>query len=492
MPRTTLLVFASGQDPTFLDAREDTAGPGPILSALAERRFDRAVIFWRPQRREQAERTVAAVAERHPRLATELQPIELDDPHHHPEVWAKLRAAVRRVRARAPQDDYAVLLTGDTPEIHACWLLLVLSGELTARLFNLRRGAVREVRWRDPSAVLDPSTQALLSDQRSGLYEEAAIVQAGRASERIFTPRSIEMAAQLAKTNVPVLIQSEPGTQKTLYAGMLHQLSRRDGPLVIFNCGTVPAEAAAVALFGEAEPEGRIPGKLQLAEGGTLVLMKFQKLAEDLQLAILRAAEDGEITPVGAKTSERFNARICVTTDLDLANEVTCGRMHAEVFRRLRAGLVRLPPLRERSHDLPHLIRDEMERANRRQPRPKRLSAAAMTVLESHHWPSNLSELRRVIEQAFLNSGGSTIDPEDIEFDLSTNLDNHFTLAPPRIRKGFSIEDYLRNVKHELVQIALRKSRGNQSEAARMLGVTPQAVNKFLRTGRPASAQVRR
>jgi transcriptional regulator of acetoin/glycerol metabolism len=492
MPHSTLLVAASGQDPNFLDVREDAACPGPILTALAERRFDRVVIFWRPQRREQAERTAAIIAERHPRVTAELQALELNDPHHHPEVWAKLRAAVRRARARAPQDVYALLLTSDTPEIHACGVLLVLSGELTARLLNFRRGALREVRWRDPSAMLDPSMQALLSDQRSGLYQEAAIVQAGQASERIFTPRSMETAALLAKTIAPVLIQSEPGTQKTLFAGMLHQLSQRDGPLVIFNCGTVPPELAAVALFGEAEPEGRIPGKLQLAEGGTLVLMKFQKLAEELQLAILRAAEDGEFTPVHSRVSERFHARICVTTDLDLANEVTCGRMNPEVFRRLRIGLVRLPPLRERSHDLPHLIRDEMERANRRQPRPKRLSAAALTKLESHHWPSNLSELRRVIERAFLNSDRSTVEPEDIEFDLSTNLDNHFTPAAPRIRRGFSIEEYLRGVKHELVRIALRKSHGNQSEAARMLGVTPQAVNKFLRPGRPGSAQVRR
>jgi DNA-binding NtrC family response regulator len=492
MPRSSLLVFASAQDPTFIDPREDLACPGPILSALTERRFDRLVIFWRPERREQAERTAMFVAERHPRLTTELQALEMSDSHHHPEIWAKLRTAVRRVRSKSPQDDCSVLLTGDTPEIHACWVLLVLSGELAARLFNFRKGALREVRWRDPSAALDPSTLALLSDHRSGLYEEAAIVQAGQASERIFTPRSMETAAQLAKTTFPVLIQSEPGTQKTLFAGMLHQLSRRDGPLVIFNCGTVAADLAEVALFGEAESGGRIPGKLQLAEGGTLVLMKFQKLAESVQLAILRAAEDGEITPVRAKVSERFNVRICVTTDLDLAAEVTCGRMNPEVFRRLRAGLVRLPPLRERSHDLPHIIRDEMERANRRQPRPKRLSLAAMTKLESHHWPSNLSELRRVIEQAFLNSDRSTIEPEDIEFDLSTNLDNHFTPAAPRIRRGFSIEEYLRGVKHELVQIALRKSTGNQSEAARMLGVTPQAVNKFLRTKRPTSSHNRR
>lgn len=482
MPKDTLIAVAAGQDPSYLDPREDATVPGPILSALADRRFDRLVILWRPKRQEAAERTAAAVAERHPRLAVELQTLELDDAHNHPEIWAKLRTTVRRVRARSPQDDFAVLLTGDTPEIHACWLLLVLSGEFPARTFNLRAGRLREVRWRDSSTLLDPATRALLADPHSGLYEEAAIVQSGQATERIFTPRSLEMAAQLARSNVPVLIQSEPGTQKTLFAALLHQLSRRGGPLVIFNCGTVPADTAEAALFGEAEAGNRIPGKLQLAEGGTLVLMKFHKLAERLQLAVLRAAEDGEITAVRSKAAERINVRLCVTTDLDLAAEVTSGRMDPEIFRRLRAGLVRLPPLRERSHDVPAIIRDEVDRANRRQVRPRRLSTAALAKLESHHWPSNLSELRRVIEQAFLNSDRPTIEPEDIEFDLSTNLENHFTPAAPRIRRGFSIEEYLRQVKQDLVQIALRKSNGNQSEAARMLGVTPQAVNKFLRT----------
>jgi len=499
MPRSTLLVFATRQDPWTCDAGEETPRPGPILAALAERSFDRVVILWRPQRRESAERAVAAARESHPRTAFELEAVEFRDPCHHPEVLSQLRQSLKRVRARGPEDELAVLLTDDPAELHACWVILVLAGELPARLFNFRRAAsggaaaprvLREVRWRDSTPELSLGLLAFMSDKRGELYDEAAVLQEGRTGDHLFTPRTLEAAVHLARSPLPVLIQSEPGTQKTLFAALLHQLSGRDGQMVVFNCATVPPEFAEAALFGEVEGDGLVPGKLQLADRGTLLLIKFPKLAERLQLAVLRAAEEGEIRPVGAKGRQRVDLRIVVTTDLDLALEVTRGRCHAEVFRRLRANLVRLPPLRERHRDLPVLIRGELERANRREPRPKRLNPAALAKLESHSWPSNISELRRVIEQAFLNAAGTTIAPGDIEFDLSTNIENHFVPAPPRIRRGFSIETYLRGVKRELVQIALRKTNGNQSEAARMLGVTPQAVNKFLRTTRSAAGPV--
>jgi sigma54-dependent transcription regulator len=497
MSRSTLIAFATHQDPTFCEAGEDAPRSGPLLSALAERRFDRVVILARPQRREQAERTAKAAREAHPRALIELEAVDLADPCNHPEVLAQLRLSLKRIRARGPEDEWGVILTGDTAEIHACWVILLLAGELPARLFNFRRPAatgplaarsLREVRWRDAAPELGVGLLAFLSDKRGELYDEAAVVQEGQTSGHLFTPRTLEAAAQLARSPLPVLIQSEPGTQKTLFAALLHQLSARDGQLVVFNCATVPAEFAEAALLGEGEGDGFVPGKLQLADRGTLLLIKFQRLPEKLQLAVLRAAEENEFRPVAGHVRQRVNLRIIATTDLDLALEVTRGRFNAEVFRRLRANLVRLPPLRERHRELPLLIRTELERANRRQPRPKRLTPTALAKLESHSWPSNLSELRRVIEQAFLNAAGTAIGPDDIEFDLSTNLDNHFVPAAPRIRRGFSIETYLRGVKHELVQIALRKTQGNQSEAARMLGVTPQAVNKFLRTRRPAAS----
>ncbi len=500
MARSILLAFASALDPWYFSDGDDGQKSGPILSALSDRRFDQLVILCRTPRRDAAERTVRALREHSPQVKVEIEEVAIADPSHHPEIFGALRHALKRLKGRLQDAQFSVLLGDDTPEIHACWLLLAASGELDAKLYNFRRApsksqrsprVLREIRWKDPLVSLSPSTLALMSPKQGELYDEAAIVQSGGASEHLFVPRSVEIATQLAPGNTPILLQAEPGTQKTLFAALLHQLSGRDGPMIVFNCATVPEEFAERALFGEAEGEEAGPGKLQQASGGTLVLIKFQKLPEHVQLAVMRAAEDGEISRVGTKSRDRLSTRLIATTDLDLSAEVMGGRFNAEVFRRLRAGLVRLPPLRERHGDLAILIRDEMQRANRQQPRPKRLSPEAAAKLESHHWPSNISELRRVIEHAFVNAAGSTIGSDDIEFDLSTNIENHFALAAPRIRKGFSIEAYLGNVKRELVQIALRKSNGNQSQAARMLGITPQAVNKFLQTQRLKSGRSR-
>jgi DNA-binding NtrC family response regulator len=143
--------------------------------------------------------------------------------------------------------------------------------------------------------------------------------------------------------------------------------------------------------------------------------------------------------------------------------------------------LVTVPPLRERPGDVLRLAKDELERLNRASPRPKRFSPAALAKLESHRWPSNVSELRRVVEHAVLTAEQPAIQPDDLDFELAVNLANVFTTAVPRLREGFSMMDYLRAMKLELVRGALRKTGGNQSKAARLLGLTPQAVSQILR-----------
>jgi DNA-binding NtrC family response regulator len=263
-------------------------------------------------------------------------------------------------------------------------------------------------------------------------------------------------------------------------AALIHQLGNRQaGPLVIVNCATLPENIFEAALFGE--PEDSDAGKLRQADGGTLVLLKIQHVPAPVLIRLFKAADDGHYYHGRGSTLVKVSARLIGTTDRDLADEVRHGRFPAEVWRRLQASTVRLLPLRERPGDAALLAREELERLNRTLPRPKRFSAAALAKLESHAWPSNVSELRRVIEHAIVNSEQPTIQPGDIDLDLSVNMANVFATPTPRIREGFSIEDYLREVKHELVRSALKKTRGNQSQAARLLGVTPQAISKLMR-----------
>ena len=492
MARATLLTFVSYRDPYQTDNHEDGKLMGPVLTVLDERKFDRVVLFSRPHRRDQVERTRLALRESHPRLAVEIHELAIADSTYHPGILAVLRPALAKIRRAQPDDEYSISLLSGTPEIHACWVLIAVAGEFPARLLNYRRTVhnglagprlLRELDWSHPLAAIKPETLALLSTRRDRWDDIEQQGPAGNMPRHYFIRRSLEQAVQLSRHTTPLLIQGEPGTQKHLMAALVHQLgARHTGPLVIFNCATLPNDLFEAAFFGEAGDEAG--GKLRQADGGTLTLIKIQHVPPPVLARLFKASDDGYYYGAGSRVPVKTSVRLIGTTDRNLEEEVRLGQFPADIWRRLQASMVRLPPLRERPGDAARLAREELERLNRTLPRPKRFSPGALAKLESHAWPSNVSELRRVIEQAVVNAEQTVIQPGDIDLDLSVNLTNTFASAVPRIREGFSMEEYLRTIKHSLVQSVLRKTRGNQSEAARLLGVSPQAVSKLLKNSR--------
>lgn len=492
MARTTLLTFVSYRDPYYRESHDDGRLKGPVLTLIEERRFDRIVLFARPHRQEELERTRVVLRELHPKLKVEVVDTELDDSTYHPAIVAALRRILGRLRQSAPDDDYAISLLAGTPEIHACWVLLVASGEFPARLLNLRRTVhesmagpriLRELDWSEPLAAIRPETLSLLAARRDRWDDAELQGPTANVPQNYFVRRSIEQAVQLGRHVTPLLISGEPGTQKQHMAALVHEFGpRRAGPLVIFNCATLPESLFESALFGDDTEDAT--GKLRQADGGTLVLIKIQHVPAGVLTRLVMAVDDGYF--YGSRNSVPITARVRLigTTDRDLEEEVRRGRFPAEIWRRLQSSMVRLPPLRERPGDIALLARGELTRLNRTLPRAKRFSAAALAKLESHPWPSNIAELRRVVEQAVVNAEGAVIDSPHIDLDLSVSLSNVFAQAVPRLREGFSLEAYLRTVKHELVRAVLRKTGGNQSQAARLLGVTPQAVSKMRKDTR--------
>jgi transcriptional regulator with GAF, ATPase, and Fis domain len=486
---STLVSFVGLRDPYFNEPHEDGRQKGPVLSVLDEQKFQRVVLFGRLHRREQLDRTRAAIRELHPKITVDAQELDLADATFHPRILAALRPALAKLKRASPEEDFSVSLLSGTPETHACWVLLVAAGEFPARLLNFRRTVhrgmagprlLRELDWSEPLAAVSPETLAVLAARRDRWDDPELQGPAANIPRHYFIRRSIDQAVQLGRHTAPLLIVGEPGTQKQHFAGFIHQVSpRQAGPLLILNCALLPAPQFESVLFGEERDEAT--GKLRQAEGGTLVLIKIQHMPADLLVRLFKAADEG--FSHGSKTSlpRKVNVRLIGTTDRDLEDEVRHGRFPADIWRRLQASMVRLPPLRERPGDVVILARDELERINRTAPRPKRFAPTALAKLESHSWPSNVSELRRVIEQAAINAEGALIQSADIDLDLSVNLSNVFAHAVPRIREGFSLEDYLRTIKHELVRSVLRKTMGNQSQAARLLGVTPQAVSKLMK-----------
>lgn len=489
MPRRTLLTFVGLRDPFYHDQYDDGRLKGPVLTVLDERTFDRVVLFGRLHREEHLERTRQALRELHPKVRVETQAVHMADSTSHPDILAELRRILAQVRRDAPADDYSISLIAGTPEIHACWVLIAAANEFPARLLNFRRTVhnrlagprtLRELDWSEPLAAIKPETLSFLARRGERLDDTELQSPATAAPRNYFARRSLEQAILLGRHDSPVLVRGEPGTQKHYMAALIHQLSnRQSGPLIIVNCATLPSQLVEVVLFGEPGEEEN--GKLHQASGGTLVLLKIQQVPEPVLVRLLKALDDGYYYGGRARAPIRVNVRLVGTTDRDLENDVRLGHFPAVAWQRLQAGLIHLPSLRERPGDIPLLAREELERLNRAAPRPKRFSPAALARLESHHWPSNVSELRRVVEQAVVNAEQSTIQASEIDLDFAVNLENVSAITPPRIRKGFSMQDYLRTVKHELVRAALAKTDNNQSEAARLLGITPQAVSKYLR-----------
>ncbi|MFO1449616.1 MAG: RNA repair transcriptional activator RtcR family protein [Opitutaceae bacterium] len=489
MSRRTLVTFVGLRDPYYHDAHDDGRQKGPVLTVLDERRYDRVVLLGRPHRQEQLDRTCAALKSLHPKLSVEVRSLPLSDSTYHPEILSELRRVLSQLLRDTPKDDFSISLLSGTPEIHACWVLIAVSGEFPARLLNVQRTvhngiagprALRELDWSEPLAAITPETLGLLAGRRERNDDSELQDPAITVPRHTFARRTLEQAVGLSRHTAPLLITGEPGTQKHYLAALVHRLSNRNsGPLIIFNCATLPATLFESVLFGEPGDEGS--GKLDQAEGGTLVLLKLQQVPGELLARLLKALEDGYHYDSRSRVPRRINVRLIGTTDRDLEEEVRHSRFPADVWQRLQSSLLRVPPLRERAADITPLAQDELDRLNRRLPRPRRFSAGALAKLGSHTWPSNVSELRRVIDQAVLNAEQPTIQASDIDLDLGVNLANVFSASAPRIRHGFSLEDYLRNVKHEIVRSALKKTGDNQSEAARLLGVTPQAVSKYAK-----------
>ncbi len=251
-------------------------------------------------------------------------------------------------------------------------------------------------------------------------YSFSEIIGTSEALQAVF-----RLVEKVAATNTHILIQGESGTGKELIARAIHHHSpRADRPFVAINCGALPEMLLESELFGHVKGAftGAVanrPGLLRAAEGGTVLLDEIGEVSAAMQVRLLRAVQEHEVTPVGATTPIEFNARIVCATNRDLEKEVAAGRFREDLFYRLNVIEVHLPPLRERRDDIPLLVRHFNTRTAREQDQPEKpIAPAAMSALINYAWPGNVRELQNAIERAFTLSGE--------QIDLAS--------LPPRVR----------------------------------------------------------
>jgi two-component system, NtrC family, response regulator AtoC len=313
----------------------------------------------------------------------------------------------------------------------------------------------------------------------------------GRSEAVLWMKRFIEKLAPLETTT---LITGPSGSGKTLVAEIIHSLSKRSGkPFIQVNCASIPEETFELVLFGAGKDPSRgieqdMRGKIELAQGGTLLLNKIGDMPNKVQKRLLGFAENNEIEKSGAKGQSSMDVRILATAKSNLRDLVNQGVFREDLFHRLNALSISVPPLIDRREDLPDLIQYLMARINQvLSTRISSISKGALGVLYSHDWPGNVRELQNVMEMAAILSDGSMISEQDVRkalrerFAATQSTTRDSVQIGLRLDERFCLKETLHEIEKKLILEALGKTGGVQVEAAKILALTPKNLWKKIR-----------
>jgi len=326
--------------------------------------------------------------------------------------------------------------------------------------------------------------------------ESASVVAIGAAAIQHPTGRSAgarrvrEQIGQVGRFDSTVLISGESGTGKEGVARALHAHSTRAaGPFVPVNCGAIPAELLESELFGHEKGAftGAIAtrrGRFELAEGGTLFLDEIAEMSPVMQVKLLRVLQERTFERVGSGEIRQANVRIVAATNRDLAAEVASGRFRADLYYRLNVFPIAIPALRERSEDLPLLVRDLNAALAGRGFPTVHFTDAALAALARHDWPGNVRELENLMERLAVASMGATVGVAQLPFAMLRPVEAPAEASAVRLALpagGLDLKDTLAALESDLIAQALERAEGVVAQAARLLGVGRTTLLEKLR-----------
>lgn len=272
---------------------------------------------------------------------------------------------------------------------------------------------------------------------------------------------------KLARTPIPVLIMGESGTGKEGIAGAIHTLSSREGPFIALNCGAIPVTLIESELFGTTRGaySGAVDrvGMFRTAEGGTLLLDEIGELPASSQAALLRVLQEKEIVPLGSNRSTRVDVRVIAATNRPLEQLMAEGKFRADLYARLSAYELRMPPLRERREDLGILVAGLIARHDR-SGAARTISREAARALFAYDWPLNIRELEQCISAAV------TIAESEIDLEH---------LRPP-IRSAGQPPTVATTLDRDTIIATIRRHRGNMTNVARALEISRAHLYRIL------------
>lgn len=322
--------------------------------------------------------------------------------------------------------------------------------------------------------------------EKIDLKEELSILKGDLHGENIFEKmigKSKKMKeifkkiTNIANSNSTVLITGESGTGKEMAAKAIHNLSkRRDGRMISINMAAIPDGLQESELFGYEKGAftgayAARQGKFEIADEGTIFLDEIGNINYRLQAKLLRVLEERRVEPLGSNKSKAIDVRIISATNADLKKEVADGHFRKDLYYRLNVILLHMPPLRERKADIPllsdYFLREICLKNNLT---GKTISDGSMEMLMEYNWPGNIRELRNVLEEAIVISGGDIIEPDILNLKYERYAESRGESMTP------APDMPLCELEKKSIVNALIKTKGNQTKAARLLGVTRKVI----------------
>jgi two-component system nitrogen regulation response regulator GlnG len=318
--------------------------------------------------------------------------------------------------------------------------------------------------------------------------------------------------ARLMQTDLTVMITGESGTGKELVARALHEFGRRrKGPFVAINMAAIPRDLIESELFGHEKgaftgAQQRSTGRFEQAEGGTLFLDEIGDMPMEAQTRLLRVLQQGEYTTVGGRTPIRTDVRIVAATNKELRSLINQGLFREDLFYRINVVPLRLPPLRERTEDIPDLVRHFFAQVEQEGLQAKRITKAGLDVMVNYPWPGNVRELENLVRRLAALYPQEELSAEIIRHELSDTFRNDAARGAAGVAEDMTlsqlVEQYLHQhfgtlggelpppglynrvlaeVEYPLILAVLAACRGNQIRAAELLGLNRNTLRKKIR-----------
>ena len=286
---------------------------------------------------------------------------------------------------------------------------------------------------------------------------------------------------RVAPTRATVLLCGESGVGKDMIARAIHHHSpRADRPFVKINCTALPENLMESELFGYEKgaftgANTSKPGKFEQADTGTVFLDEIGDVPASVQVKLLRILQEREFERLGSNKVKHIDVRVLAATNVDLRAALEQGTFREDLYYRLNVLPINIPPLRERKEDIPYLAGFFVKKLGKDLGSPvQSISDAAIERLLGYHWPGNVRELENVLERSMVLANGAVLEAGDVKLDTAPAA--RFTVADNFLPEGTTLDQY----EQSIIREALRRANGNKSQAARMLGLTRNALRYRL------------